>query len=247
MLKKIAIHSLLLSSFLMVEANAVTHGRAWSSANQGRFAASIQGGIMPMVYTSRSIPNASGAIGVKPPNFSDQFKLPYDLLGELGYMVVNNVEVFYNFDWSHAAGKTYSFVNQGINFSQRFSNYNAYGNYLGARYYFTFRSVPVMPFVGLKIGLLSQNGITANQLASLGGASQASTYTYFKKQNSLAGGLQLGVDWQLLKNLSLTLKAEVLASQKRNGNIILNSPAYRAGNTGTQLLIPVTLGVKFVM
>lgn len=252
MFSRIISTTLIMSTFVITGANAKTHGRAWSSTCEGKFAASFQASMMPTVYSNRKTPNNSAGLnppftGLRPPAFSKQFKLPYDLAAELGYMVKNNVEIFYDFDWTHAAGKAYTFSSQGVNFAQQFGQYNSYGNYLGTRYYFTFKSSPIKPFVGLKIGVLSQNSVTVNQVATYAGGSGTSSYTYFGKLNSLAGGLQLGVDWQLQKYLSVTLKGEVVAASRRKGNFILNQPvqgSYKIGSTGAQIFIPITIGVK---
>ncbi len=251
MFSKLLTTSLLLSSVLISNANAESHGRAWSSTNAGKFSASANVGIMPAFYMSRKTPNNTTALtGVKPPEFSKQFKMPFDLAGELGYVVKNDLEVFYNFDWSHGGGKTYNFTQNGVTFDQKFSKYNAYGNYLGARYYFTFKCSPVKPFVGAKIGILSQNSVKVNQTVTGFGASQNTNFAYFGKKNSFAGGFQVGVNWQLLKNVSLVFKAEALASFSRKGTFLINRPPvqlFKVGSTGGQFSFPITLGVRFTL
>lgn len=251
MFLKLLTTSLLLSTVLLSEASAASHGRAWSSTNEGKFSASVHMGIMPATYMSRKTPNnTNNFTGTKPPEFSKQFKMPTDLVGELGYIVKNNLEVFYNFDWSHAGGKTYNFRQSGFSFSQKFSSYNAYGNYLGTRYYFTFRCSPVKPFVGAKIGVLIQNGVNVNQTATFAGVNTNTRFAYFGKKTSLAGGLQVGVDWQLLKNLSLVFKAEAVASFARKGTFLINRgpvQLFKVGSTGGQFSFPITLGVKFTL
>lgn len=249
MFLKLLTTSLLLSAVFMSEASAAEHGRAWSSTNDGKFSASVHMGIIPSFYMSRKTPNNSTELlGTKPPKFSKQFNMPTDLVGELGYVVKNSLEVFYNFDWSHANGKRLNFTQSNFDFNQKFSAYNAYGNYLGARYYFTFKCSPVKPFVGAKIGLLSQNSIKVDQTATLLGISSDTNFVYFRKKNSFAGGFQLGVEWQLKKNFSLVLKAEALASFSRKGTYLINNPPvqlFKVGSTGGQFSFPITLGVKF--
>jgi len=240
---------------------SIAMAQYFSNTCQGRWSFSIHGGIAPNVYVDRDTANASSATPpafqlIKIPAFHNQFKTPFFLQGELGYMVGNDWEVFYDFDWSHSKGKSHAFTHKNTagpidaQGQQKFSDFNGYGNYLGTRYYVSFESVPLKPFAGLKIGVMSRSAVKAKQTTTSFGRIFNDNFTYFKQDTTISGGLQLGADWQLTQNLSLMFKGEVIATNERKSRIIFNHPprpVIKAGNAAIQLSIPITVGVKWTL
>jgi hypothetical protein len=230
-----------------------------SNTCQGRYSFSFLGGIAPNSYASRSNANASNAVPpafelIKIPPFQDQFKVPFILQGELGYMIRNDWEAFYGFDWSHGAGKSHSFSHTDVNGivdvtgQQKFGDFNGYGNYLGTRFYLTFCCFPIKPFAGFKIGVMTRSEVKAKEVSMSGGTTFTDHITYFKTNTTISGGVHCGFDWQLNQNLSLLFKAEIIGTGERNSRIIFNhppQPVLKAGDASVQFSFPVTLGIKW--
>lgn len=229
-----------------------------SNTCEGRFSVSVLGGIAPNIYVDRENANASAANPpafelINIPSFGDQFNMPFILQGELGYMVRNDWEVFYDFDWSQGKGKSHSFSHEesgtvDVSGTQKFKNFNGYGNYLGSRYYLTYGTFPIKPFAGFKIGIMTRGAVKVQQVATSGGTTFTDNYNYFKSNTTISGGLQIGLDWQLTENLSLLLKGEFIATGYRKSGIIFNhspNPVLKAGNASAQFSFPVTLGARW--
>lgn len=254
--KVIKINLLVLSAF--AASSCAKAAEFYSNTCEGRYSVSALVGMTPNVYVNRQEANASstGAFQLtKIPSFSNQFKLPFILQGELGYFVRNDWEVFYDFDWTHATGKTHSFSHKDATFNivdvsgqQKFSNFNGYGNYLGTRFYVTFAPFPIKPFFGFKIGFMTRGAVKATQTATSFGTTFTDTITYFKKDTTISGGLQLGLDWQFTQNFSCIFKVEVIGTGERKSGIIFNHPprtVVKAGNATMQLSIPISLGARW--
>ena len=182
--------------------------------------------------------------------------MPFILQGELGYMLRNDWEVFYDFDWNHGKGKSHSFTHKNVRGvvdvtgRQKFKDYNAYGNYLGTRYYLTFFSSSVKPFAGIKIGVMSRGAVKATEVSTSGGVTFNDHITYFKQNTTISGGLHLGLDWQLTQNLSFLFKGEIIGTGERRSGIIFNHPHHpvlKAGSATIQLSFPVTIGLKWTI
>jgi hypothetical protein len=130
-----------------------------------------------------------------------------------------------------------------------FANYQAYGGYIGARYYcnrvwcnrFTF-------FGGFKIGMLHRRQVcftssVAAHSATLAGdmtvynfPATSNSYTLFCASNAVSGGLQLGTDFCINDCWSVLVGVEVVATSpfKSNRNLITvrNDPTGTATGFG---------------
>lgn len=230
-----------------------------SNTCAGRYSISMLGGVAPTVYGDRVLANESNATPpafelINIPMFSDQFNVPFILQGELGYMICNDWEVFYDFDWSYASGKTHSFSHKDssgtvdVSGTQKFKTYKAYGNYLGTRYYLNFCCSAIKPFAGIKIGMMTRDAVNVKQVATSGTDKFTDHFSYFERDTSLSGGVHIGLDWQLNQNLSLIIKGEVIATDERRSRIIFNhspNPVLKAGRTNIQFSFPITLGARW--
>lgn len=237
-----------------------------SNTCEGRFSMSALMGIAPNVYADRQRANASSATPpafetINVPPFNNQFELPFMLQGELGYFVLNDWEVFYDFDWTHAQGKSSKYSHEvenavernefiDVKGTQKFSEFNGYGNYLGSRYYITFAPYSLKPFAGFKIGFMTRTAVKAKEVSTSFGKTFTDDVTYFKGTTTISGGLQLGLDWQLTQNLSCIFKAELIGTGERRSGIIFNHPprpVLKAGNVVMQLSIPISIGIRWTL
>lgn len=208
------------------------------------------------------------------PSFSKLFRVPWTVGGKLGYALSDNTEVFLEFNYRQARAKdcftSQTNLNLGLFVAQpifAFSNvskYKFYDVYLGARYYFDACVCDRLSFfLGGQVGLAHHKGINATITSSSASNTCAAPFStcadLFGKHTGFAGGANLGAEYCICNGLSLVLTAEVLATCGPNGNPNICFPGCTAdvvlpelrptnfviGNVGTELLFPVTLGLKY--
>jgi hypothetical protein len=109
------------------------------------------------------------------------------------------------------------------------------------------------PYLGAKLGAIRREETTATE--SYSGATPNATplpisreITYYHGSTSFAGGIQVGVDYRSTENWGSGIKAEIVASGKRNSAVIpYNSPLSNVtvGNTGMVLQFPLMIYFKY--
>ena len=173
---------------------------------------------------------------VEAPSFSDQFGLPWTAGAEVGYAVTCNSEVFFEFNYMRAKGKTDRYtvffpqvvgaigtsllVNpvkpaETIEISEKYSDLQSYNGYIGCRYYFP-RSCGVSAFLGSKIGVRYWDTVSAHTTFTDSGAVEPDAivdlgkHGYFDSSTAVSGGLQVGVNYCFSDTCFLTFTAEVV-------------------------------------
>jgi len=229
-----------------------------------KWSASINGGVTPMWFQRRGrtlqFDRLGGLFfepfGHKLPKFNDLFDLPWNVGIELGYMLCDRVETFVDFDYTSAKGKNRSYVGPDEIFVRhRFNHYRAYDFYLGTRYYLPTWFCSFTPFFGAKVGLVARNKIRTHTTRSTvdGVEISSGSFTRFKSDTTISGGLQMGVNWDFSACASVTLKAEAVWSGDWRPSVIDESvsplstfvPLVVYGKTGPVLSVPVTLGLRY--
>jgi hypothetical protein len=139
-----------------------------------------------------------------------------------------------------------------------YSNYQAYGGYLGTRYYWNRVWCDRFSFFGgFKFGMLHRKQICATAsypayTASLSGSqtvynfpAASNTYIAFCKSNAVSGGLQLGLDYCINHCWSFLLGVEIVATSpfKSNRNVPLTvvDPTGTAAGFGSNFAQPTNL------
>jgi len=109
-------------------------------------------------------------------SFSDAYRLPFYLSGEIGYALNCNMELFAEIAWRHASGQTVldsligtpplaiqeQFTNERLGspkLSKIYTDFNTIAFYIGAKYYYDQCYECINPFLGLKLGVLHHNNI----------------------------------------------------------------------------------------
>lgn len=193
-------------------------------------------------------------------SWGDTYDLPFTAGGDIGYGVMDNFEVFFNFDYLYAGGDEHriapiNFLGREFTTRREFKDYNSYGFYLGGRYYFDIDSF-VSPFVGAKLGILSRSKsrLTEKVLTSGDPTLRQIRTPFYKSSTGFSGGLQLGFDYAITDAFSAVAMAEMIGSTSvkanKNTNFIherprairLYSRVYKAPK-GT-LSFPITLGIR---
>ena len=185
---------------------------------------------------------------------------------DLGYVPMDNVETFFNFDFATSGSKNghaYPAVNtptgpiQGsIHYKQ--DNFYSYGFYLGSRYFFDL-DCKFSPFIGAKLGVLNhQHGkhkirvrITQNNNELLNVRYQTH---HNKNSTRFSGGFQLGADYCVSDPVSLFIMAEAIGTTKSNkrkhethtfkdiyGNRLHSKSTHATKGTFS---FPITAGIK---
>ncbi|MDP1724369.1 MAG: hypothetical protein Q8L85_06675 [Alphaproteobacteria bacterium] len=199
--------------------------------------------------------------------------MPYTFGIDLGYAPMDNVEVFFGFDYTKASGKKQTGIREEIklptskyNLVSKYKqgNYASYGFHLGGRYFFDLDS-KFSPFVGGKLGLVrhthGKHKIKDTEIFN-GGFDSTQKYSapLYKNSIGFSGGLQAGFDFRVSEQVSLVAMAEAIAStgiktnkktnlvyriQGRGNNETVFSKVTRSPKTAFSF--PLTAGVKVRM
>lgn len=192
--------------------------------------------------------------------------MPYTFGIDLGYAPMDNVEVFFSFDYTKASGKKQTAIREEIKLpttkydlvsKYKQGNFATYGLHLGGRYFFDVDS-KVSPFVGGKLGLTRHTHGKHKVKDSIISGKYA--LPLYKNSIGFSGGLQAGFDLRVSEQVSLVAMAEAIASTGIKTNKKTNL-VYRTKGTGnnytvfskvtrspkTAFSFPITAGVKVRM
>ncbi|MDP1724368.1 MAG: hypothetical protein Q8L85_06670 [Alphaproteobacteria bacterium] len=193
--------------------------------------------------------------------------LPFTTGFDVGYAVMDNVEAFFNFDYTHASGSSKTIDNKfdGITSISKYKqgNFNSYGFYLGGRYFFDL-DCKFSPFVGAKLGLIHRTHgkhsiIDTNIIYGITSIERYNAPLY-KNSTGFSAGLQLGGDYCLNEQVSLFVMGEVIGSTSVKTHKKTHL-AYRETGTGSNHTVftkvtrspkstfsfPITAGLKVRM
>lgn len=229
----------------------------------GKWSVSINGGVTPMWFERRGrtqeFTNLGSfflpPVGHKLSRFNDLFDLPWNVGIELGYMLCDRVETFVDFDYTSAQGKrrTHGGSDEDLFTRHRFNHYRAYDFYLGSRYYLCPVFCSFTPFFGAKVGLVARNKIRTRTTREDSLLSESGSFTRFKSDTTISGGVHLGVNYDFSCNIAVTLKAEAVwtgdwrpaTAYEGEGIVSTLAPLVFYGKTGPILSVPVTLGIRY--
>lgn len=241
---------------------------------EGTWAVSARAGIAPTVFskdveiTSTLTLAGTPFSGTKSSSYNDLFTLPFVAGFDIGYFWLDNLEVFANFDYSHACSEKVSFTtnvtaaNIPIAQSWKTRDTDAFGFNLGLRSYF-YSIDSLVFFTGAKLGIKNigkchgTEKFTTFANTTLGSQTRVFERDSSKNCAAFTAGFQLGLDYIFDDNFALTLMSEMIGTSERNFKSGLQ--IHRVSPTGTitateitrnprgTLSFPVTLGIRVRM
>lgn len=268
-------------------ASATTVSAENMSYSEGTWAVAARAGIAPSTFSRKAnltatthnpgvaIPAGNADIDKSPFNifrttiskqFNKFYSLPFTAGADVGYFVMDNVELFLNFDYTHACSKRITFVerlgNKPDNVEWKLRDINSYAGYMGARNYFCPMQC-ILPFVGAKLGVKGSGtcGRDGNITIKLN-PDDAFSYSTARNCVAFSGGLQLGFDWMFADCYALTFMSEIIGTSGRhfksgrqdhrtktdaNGNNNYRFFTEITRNPRAVLSFPLTLGVRIRM
>jgi len=208
------------------------------------------------------------------PKFKDLYKMPWTVGGKIGYMINDCSEIYVEGNYRQANAKNCFQITPSVNTGAeiattifRFNNlskYSFFDVYIGARRYFDLDLCfcnNFSWFVGMQVGLAHHKKVkgdlyfksTSNDC---GDVLNQSCVQLFSKHTALAAGGNIGFDYCIGCGWSLVLTAEFIATCGPNGNqnIVVTeanvvpdiAPSnFIVGGIGTEVIFPVTLGLKY--
>lgn len=290
-MNRILLSTAMLAATMFASADA----KAEATVKEGQWTVSARAGIAPTTMTQsprmtrtfapqapgQTITLPSGHENLDPsatnnfyrrsyrPGFSKLHGLPFALGFDLGYAAMDNVEVFFNFDWNTAGGKKKTALHEAgdhvIKSHYKQGRFNSCGFYLGGRYFFDIDS-DFSPFLGAKLGLVHRShgkhkmNDKYNVVTPLGTVEEQENYRipFMKSSTGFSGGLQLGARYKVTEQVSLNLMAEVIGSTALKANTKLNRSSYNSQyqeatftkvtrKPGGTFSFPITAGVTVSM
>ncbi len=230
------------------------------------FGVQAKGGIAPTFFTDPDttylvIP---GLFPVSSPlfpvssgdDFDDYFDLPWIVGGELSYNVSDHVQLFLEGMYRQGDAKNRSFTFPAatpIVVSLSHDDFRTWGLYVGGRYFLNrWDCLCIAPFVGAKIGFQQHRHIDASvSIAAATAAIDGGSVRLYESNYALSVGVQAGFDYAITDCLSLVFTVEgVFTSPLRpNHNAVLPGTFGVTniifGETGTDISVPVTLGLRW--
>lgn len=176
------------------------------------------------------------------PKFTDQFNLPWTIVGEIGYALSCNTEVFADFHYGRATGKSRSYVKEFDaltfpseflpteenvveykpaelwNFTEDYSDLKYFGGTIGIRHYFEPICNRAYPFFGVKAGVRHFDPVRAvitGVVSNDGGESsntQVDEGIYYDSYNHVHGGFQMGLSMKCGDCFSAFIMVEALGT-----------------------------------
>ena len=233
-----------------------------SAYDEGRWSFSVAGGFTPTYFQRRGndfvfFEGFAEPFTRRTARFRDQFDFPWTVGLELGYMYCCNWELFTDFTYTQAEGKRHSFHDfggtvEGLLIDRHPNTFRSYEWYVGNRYYLPTMFCSFTPFVGAKVGVVYRSGISARDTFTPDVTEEVLDFQFYKSSTTVAGGFQLGVNYDISSCLQVTLKAEALWSGSLDGGhsdrraaIDGTGPFTVIGQTGPLLYVPCTLGLRY--
>jgi hypothetical protein len=228
----------------------------------------VHGGVNPIQWLNR---NDSCCIdGAFLPKFRSLFKIPWIVGGKVGYNLTECTEIYIEGDYTQAKGKTCNgqtiVCPQSVNgtsiLNSQVNKYKAFGIWGGARYYWGFDCFNQCScleraafFIGMQVGFVHHRRIDVTlALTNPLGDTPAFTNTIFLKSNVISAGGNFGFDLAVNNCFSLVFTVAVLGNgATKNCPVIcldtplpgINASTIVVGRFGTELWIPITLGLKY--
>ena len=126
--------------------------------------------------------NGEADLDVLSRDYDDVYSNWWDVKAEVGYVLTNHIELFGNFQYTHAESKivTGSVLDFGffdLEFVSQYGDYNSYGGELGIRYFFMDKEARIRPYVSISggatfvdsIGLRAETEFFGNNITAYDG------------------------------------------------------------------------------
>lgn len=219
----------------------------------------IKGGVAPTFWTDPSA-NAVVLPGAFPfvlplatLDFDDMFDLPWTVGGELTYNLNDHVQVFGEVSYRQADGRSRSRTLGALTLTNDWNEFKAIGGYVGARYFLNrWECLGIAPFVGAKIGAVYHWAVQNRPDVAIDGVILGLGHVnWYHSNTALSAGIQLGFDYEITECLGLVFLVEgVFTDQmKPNHNAVfsdlLGITNGIVGETGTDISVPITLGLRW--
>ncbi|MDP1724367.1 MAG: hypothetical protein Q8L85_06665 [Alphaproteobacteria bacterium] len=190
---------------------------------------------------------------------------------DIGYVPMDNVEVFFNFDYAYSGGSKKHLRNSisdhdgTIDLSTRYKqgNLNSYGFHIGGRYFFELDDCNFSPFVGAKLGVSYRNHdrhnvrvvVTQNNSTLINGLYRSPLH---RDTTGFSAGIQAGLDYCVSDPVSLFIMGEAIGITNSNSHVhkrlvFTDAPrsdrlyTYGSHKIGSTFTFPITVGVKVRM
>ena len=271
--------ALLLAPMALVKATGYLAGDCYANScgfapfECGAVNFEIKAGVAPKIWTDRDrflgvAPQVAAPRGpfvdlVRIPRFNCLHKLPWTVGFRLGWMGACNTEVFFEFDYTQADSRNFTFT---VPLTGTLSDtvtvcggnkFKEFAGYLGTRYYLDrwFCNTTAW-FVGSKLGVSHHRERCTSFTSETPNIPTfaSPTFTIFDKYTSVSGGIHTGFDVRLWCGFSFVFTAEVVATcgPKGNQNTVFNPPVpglgitnWSIGSVGTEVTFPVTFGLAY--
>lgn len=232
----------------------------------------VRGGVAPAIFSNREpyflvVGDAEEGEGrvvnwFCGPKFSDVFKTPWTVAGQLNFNTSDRNQIFAEFSYTKAGGDSFSRTatirDVEITNSFCFNSFGQFGAYLGHRYYiFSFCDSSANIYFGQKVGIAHQKKVCANIVRT-----QPAEPVFningliYDSQTVISGGLQLGFDYCFSNCFKLLIQAEVVGTGALDNTIsninfvpgeqsAVNASNIIVGKTGTLVIFPITIGFSY--
>lgn len=233
------------------------------------FSVQVHAGVNPIIWAQR---NDDCCInGAELPSFRHLFKLPWIVGGKFGYNLTPCAEIYVEGNYTQAKGKKCDgfivncpqSVNGTTTINSELHKYKAFAFYGGARYYFGSDCLNQCScfigraafFIGMQVGFVHHKKLDVTLSAtSLVGNVSPFIKTIFLKNNTISAGGNFGLDLAFNDCFSLVFTVEVIGNGATKNCPILcldtplpgiNANTIVVGRYGTEIWIPITLGLKY--
>ncbi len=234
----------------------------------GHLDVQFQAGVVPIVWRHGyeenlapfTFPAVTSALALfESPHFSTLFHTAWTVGGQVGYAWSDTIRFYGEINYVQARGKDQEAIVTAsvprLPAMIASHNYRLFDAYIGGRYYWDYCFCNwAHPFFGAKIGLTHHSGTHLEAAIVVGSTvTTVDNIDFFKRNTSIAGGINGGLDIHIWRNWFFVVTAEVVVSQsaKVGDNIALSVPistftSLTIGKIGTEIRFPITAAIRYV-
>ncbi len=219
----------------------------------------VKGGVAPTWWSDRGdsyvvtpglIPTT---VNIGAESFNNQFHTPWTVGGELTYNFTDHMQLFAEGVYRQGDGKHINTLfSDGTIAGSGLDSFRAWGVYGGARYYLNrWECIGIAPFVGAKLGFVHHQSVRSNVAFTIVGAAPITVKnTIYKSNNTFSFGIQAGFDYEICQCLYLVFTAEGVFTgpMRTSHNSSIGAAGisnFISGETGAEISVPVTLGIRW--
>ena len=251
-----------------------TTGLSWASGYEnyagdnlcGCWGLQVKAGVAPVIWTDRCCSVISDCAAVLTPGllsggkvgkFDTYFhNVPWTVGLELDYNWTECIGLYGDFQYRQARGRTactpITLANGGIPIVS-FDHYKSFSFYFGGDYHFDDLfglefCEGLSFFVGIKVGFTVYGKLNACLIppSAVGPTVRACV----NSRTVFSGGGRFGADYCFCENLSIVFTAEILGQSGHQLGclsfpVVSGIPGFRFGSVGTEVVFPMTLGLRY--